>query len=115
MQRHFQVLCQPLETLLSAEVIFISPLLGYLVRLCMHCCSVLMCTVSIYVSVLNSVAEVLEKHGLQKPISYVRNSQNSEEEAHQLMVKLCRHTGRRYCCKHAFFFSRKCGIFFSLK
>ncbi|XP_008284404.1 NBAS subunit of NRZ tethering complex [Stegastes partitus] len=41
-----------------------------------------------------SVAEVLEKHGLQKPISYVRNSQNSEEEAHQLMVKLCRHTGR---------------------
>uniref|UniRef100_A0A674N5V0 NBAS subunit of NRZ tethering complex n=1 Tax=Takifugu rubripes TaxID=31033 RepID=A0A674N5V0_TAKRU len=42
-----------------------------------------------------SVAEVLEKHGLQKPISYVRNSQNSEEEAHQLMVKLCRHTGRR--------------------
>uniref|UniRef100_A0A3B5BP03 NBAS subunit of NRZ tethering complex n=1 Tax=Stegastes partitus TaxID=144197 RepID=A0A3B5BP03_9TELE len=43
-----------------------------------------------------SVAEVLEKHGLQKPISYVRNSQNSEEEAHQLMVKLCRHTGRNH-------------------
>uniref|UniRef100_A0A3Q3XCS4 NBAS subunit of NRZ tethering complex n=1 Tax=Mola mola TaxID=94237 RepID=A0A3Q3XCS4_MOLML len=42
-----------------------------------------------------SVAEVLEKHGLQKPISYVKNSQNSEEEAYQLMVKLCRHTGRR--------------------
>ncbi|XP_054617752.1 NBAS subunit of NRZ tethering complex isoform X3 [Dunckerocampus dactyliophorus] len=42
-----------------------------------------------------SVAEVLEKHGLQKPISYVRNSQNSEEEAHQLMIKLCRHTGRK--------------------
>nr|XP_033504549.1 neuroblastoma-amplified sequence [Epinephelus lanceolatus] len=42
-----------------------------------------------------SVAEVLEKHGLQKPISYVRNSQNSEEEAHHLMVKLCRHTGRK--------------------
>ncbi|XP_061667900.1 NBAS subunit of NRZ tethering complex isoform X2 [Syngnathoides biaculeatus] len=42
-----------------------------------------------------SVAEVLEKHGLQKPISYVRNSQNSTEEAHQLMVKLCRHTGRK--------------------
>lgn len=50
----------------------------------------------ISVLVLNSVAEVLEKHGLQKPISYVKNSQNSEEEAHQLMVKLCRHTGRRY-------------------
>lgn len=42
-----------------------------------------------------SVVEVLEKHGLQKPISFVRNSQNSEEEAHQLMVKLCRHTGRK--------------------
>uniref|UniRef100_A0A3Q3DDB3 NBAS subunit of NRZ tethering complex n=1 Tax=Hippocampus comes TaxID=109280 RepID=A0A3Q3DDB3_HIPCM len=43
-----------------------------------------------------SVAEVLEKHGLQKPVSYVRNSQNTPEEAHQLMVKLCRHTGRKY-------------------
>uniref|UniRef100_A0A3Q3K2P3 Neuroblastoma-amplified sequence N-terminal domain-containing protein n=1 Tax=Monopterus albus TaxID=43700 RepID=A0A3Q3K2P3_MONAL len=42
-----------------------------------------------------SVVEVLEKHGLQKPVSYVKNSQNSEEEAHQLMVKLCRHTGRK--------------------
>lgn len=45
---------------------------------------------------LFSVVEVLEKHGLQKPILYVKNSQNSEEEAHQLMVKLCRHTGRKY-------------------
>ncbi|KAM9703151.1 NBAS subunit of NRZ tethering complex [Menidia menidia] len=42
-----------------------------------------------------SVVEVLEKHGLRKPISYVKNSQNSEEEAHQLMIKLCRHTGRK--------------------
>ncbi|XP_068433221.1 NBAS subunit of NRZ tethering complex isoform X2 [Clinocottus analis] len=42
-----------------------------------------------------SVVDVLEKHGLQKPISYVKNSQNSKEEAHQLMVKLCRHTGRK--------------------
>uniref|UniRef100_A0A674BKT3 Sec39 domain-containing protein n=1 Tax=Salmo trutta TaxID=8032 RepID=A0A674BKT3_SALTR len=41
-----------------------------------------------------SVVEVLEKHGLQKPISYVRSSQTSTEEAHALMVKLCRHTGR---------------------
>uniref|UniRef100_A0A8C5A8F3 NBAS subunit of NRZ tethering complex n=1 Tax=Gadus morhua TaxID=8049 RepID=A0A8C5A8F3_GADMO len=41
-----------------------------------------------------SVSEVLEKHGLQKPISYVRNSESSLGEAHQLMVKLCRHTGR---------------------
>ncbi|KAJ8270630.1 hypothetical protein GJAV_G00117350 [Gymnothorax javanicus] len=42
-----------------------------------------------------SVAEVLEKHGLQKPIYYVRNSQSSNEEAYQLMVKLTRHTGRK--------------------
>ncbi|KAF7663790.1 hypothetical protein LDENG_00200150 [Lucifuga dentata] len=42
-----------------------------------------------------SVVEVLEKHGLQKPISYVKSSQSSEEEAHQLMIKLCRHTGRK--------------------
>uniref|UniRef100_A0A8K9VB36 NBAS subunit of NRZ tethering complex n=1 Tax=Oncorhynchus mykiss TaxID=8022 RepID=A0A8K9VB36_ONCMY len=42
-----------------------------------------------------SVVEVLEKHGLQKPVSYVRSSQTSTEEAHALMVKLCRHTGRR--------------------
>uniref|UniRef100_A0A8K9WWQ7 NBAS subunit of NRZ tethering complex n=1 Tax=Oncorhynchus mykiss TaxID=8022 RepID=A0A8K9WWQ7_ONCMY len=41
-----------------------------------------------------SVVEVLEKHGLQKPVSYVRSSQTSTEEAHALMVKLCRHTGR---------------------
>uniref|UniRef100_A0A8C6MH96 NBAS subunit of NRZ tethering complex n=1 Tax=Nothobranchius furzeri TaxID=105023 RepID=A0A8C6MH96_NOTFU len=41
-----------------------------------------------------SVVEVLEKHSLPKPVSYVKSSQNSEEEAHQLMVKLCRHTGR---------------------
>uniref|UniRef100_A0A673JN30 Neuroblastoma-amplified sequence N-terminal domain-containing protein n=1 Tax=Sinocyclocheilus rhinocerous TaxID=307959 RepID=A0A673JN30_9TELE len=44
------------------------------------------------------VAEVLEKHGLQKPISFVRNSQNSKEEAHQLMVRLTRHTGRNLLC-----------------
>ncbi|TRZ02417.1 hypothetical protein DNTS_034472, partial [Danionella cerebrum] len=42
-----------------------------------------------------SVAEVLEKHGLQKPISFVKSSQNSKEEAHQLMVRLTRHTGRK--------------------
>lgn len=70
----------------------------------MRCCSVLMYILCICASGLNSVAEVLEKHGLQKPISYVRNSQNSEEEAHQLMVKLCRHTGRRYRRKHAISF-----------
>ena len=53
-------------------------------------------SVCVSVLVLNSVVEILEKHGLQKPISYVKNSQSSEEEAHQLMVKLCRHTGRKY-------------------
>ncbi|XP_077593113.1 NBAS subunit of NRZ tethering complex isoform X2 [Stigmatopora nigra] len=42
-----------------------------------------------------SVAEVLEKHGLRKPISYVRKSEKSPEEGRQLMVKLCRHTGRK--------------------
>ncbi|KAK6490067.1 neuroblastoma-amplified sequence [Huso huso] len=42
-----------------------------------------------------SVAEILEKHGLPKPPSFVQNSQSSREEAHQLMVKLTRHTGRR--------------------
>lgn len=67
-----------------------------------------------YESGLNSVAEVLEKHGLQKPISYVKNSQNSEEEAHQLMVKLCRHTGRRYGHKRVkgkvFFFFICCTV-----
>lgn len=42
-----------------------------------------------------SVVEILEKRGLQKPISYVKASQKSEEEAHQLMIKLCRHTGRK--------------------
>ncbi|XP_034143835.1 neuroblastoma-amplified sequence isoform X2 [Esox lucius] len=42
-----------------------------------------------------SVVEVLEKHGLQKSVSYVRSSQTSAEEAHAVMVKLCRHTGRR--------------------
>ncbi|XP_043920727.1 neuroblastoma-amplified sequence [Protopterus annectens] len=42
-----------------------------------------------------SVSEVLEKHGLQKPISFVKNSECSIEEARQLMVRLTRHTGRK--------------------
>ncbi|XP_063079339.1 NBAS subunit of NRZ tethering complex [Engraulis encrasicolus] len=42
-----------------------------------------------------SVAESLEKHGLRKPISFVRKSQSSVDEAHELMVKLTRHVGRR--------------------
>uniref|UniRef100_A0A672NW87 Sec39 domain-containing protein n=1 Tax=Sinocyclocheilus grahami TaxID=75366 RepID=A0A672NW87_SINGR len=48
------------------------------------------------VDTLEETLEVLEKHGLQKPISFVRNSQNSKEEAHQLMVLLTRHTGHKY-------------------
>nr|XP_006006206.1 PREDICTED: neuroblastoma-amplified sequence isoform X2 [Latimeria chalumnae] len=42
-----------------------------------------------------SVSEILEKHGLQKPISFVKNTQSSTEEAKQLMVRLTRHTGRK--------------------
>nr|XP_058934214.1 NBAS subunit of NRZ tethering complex isoform X2 [Kogia breviceps] len=42
-----------------------------------------------------SVSEILEKHGLEKPISYVKNTQSSAEEAHRLMVRLTRHTGRK--------------------
>uniref|UniRef100_A0A3P8P8Z5 Neuroblastoma-amplified sequence N-terminal domain-containing protein n=1 Tax=Astatotilapia calliptera TaxID=8154 RepID=A0A3P8P8Z5_ASTCA len=53
------------------------------------------CTHTMPCTITHNVVEVLEKHGLQKPISYVKNSQNNDEEAHQLMVKLCRHTGRK--------------------
>ncbi|KAM9201405.1 NBAS subunit of NRZ tethering complex [Dugong dugon] len=42
-----------------------------------------------------SVSELLEKHGLEKPISFVKNTQSSSEEAHKLMVRLTRHTGRK--------------------
>ncbi|XP_068420183.1 NBAS subunit of NRZ tethering complex isoform X2 [Eschrichtius robustus] len=42
-----------------------------------------------------SVSEILEKHGLEKPISYVKNTQSSSEEAQKLMVRLTRHTGRK--------------------
>lgn len=67
----------------------------------------------LYLCLPVSVVEVLEKHGLQKPISYVKNSQNSVEEAHQLMVKLCRHTGRRYGDKNTHicerYLSKFCG------
>ncbi|XP_063771451.1 NBAS subunit of NRZ tethering complex isoform X2 [Pseudophryne corroboree] len=42
-----------------------------------------------------SVSEILEKHGLQKPISFVKETQNSLEEAHKLIVRLTRHTGRK--------------------
>ncbi|KAF0870718.1 NBAS protein, partial [Crocuta crocuta] len=42
-----------------------------------------------------SVSELLEKHGLEKPISFVKNTQSSPEEARALMVRLTRHTGRK--------------------
>ncbi|XP_014445107.1 neuroblastoma-amplified sequence isoform X2 [Tupaia chinensis] len=42
-----------------------------------------------------SVSEILEKHGLEKPISFVKNTQSSSEEARQLMVRLTRHVGRK--------------------
>ncbi|XP_055491305.1 NBAS subunit of NRZ tethering complex [Leucoraja erinacea] len=42
-----------------------------------------------------SVAEILEKHGLQKPISFVKSTQSNAEEARLLMVRLTRHVGRK--------------------
>ncbi|XP_051880260.1 NBAS subunit of NRZ tethering complex isoform X2 [Pristis pectinata] len=42
-----------------------------------------------------SVAEILEKHGLQKPISFIKNTQSNPEEARLLMVRLTRHVGRK--------------------
>ncbi|CAH6786831.1 Nbas [Phodopus roborovskii] len=42
-----------------------------------------------------SVSELLKKHGLEKPVSFVKNTQSSLEEAHSLMVRLTRHTGRK--------------------
>uniref|UniRef100_A0A8C4LME2 NBAS subunit of NRZ tethering complex n=1 Tax=Equus asinus asinus TaxID=83772 RepID=A0A8C4LME2_EQUAS len=42
-----------------------------------------------------SVSELLEKHGLEKPISFVKSTQSSSEEARKLMVRLTRHTGRK--------------------
>ncbi|XP_063298217.1 NBAS subunit of NRZ tethering complex [Pelobates fuscus] len=42
-----------------------------------------------------SVSEILEKHGLQKPISFVKDTQSSPEEARKLIVRLTRHTGRK--------------------
>lgn len=42
-----------------------------------------------------SVSELLEKHGVEKPISFVKSTQSSSEEARKLMVRLTRHTGRK--------------------
>lgn len=46
-------------------------------------------------SFTSSVSELLEKHGLEKPISFVKNTRSSAEEARKLMVRLTRHTGRK--------------------
>uniref|UniRef100_A0A674GM37 NBAS subunit of NRZ tethering complex n=1 Tax=Taeniopygia guttata TaxID=59729 RepID=A0A674GM37_TAEGU len=42
-----------------------------------------------------SVVELLEKHGLQKPVSFVKDTKDSAEEARKLMIRLTRHTGRK--------------------
>ncbi|XP_057624118.1 NBAS subunit of NRZ tethering complex isoform X2 [Chionomys nivalis] len=42
-----------------------------------------------------SVSELLKKHGLEKPVSFVKNTQSSSEEARSLMVRLTRHIGRK--------------------
>ncbi|XP_069584214.1 NBAS subunit of NRZ tethering complex [Ranitomeya imitator] len=42
-----------------------------------------------------SVSEILEKHGLQKPISFVKETQSSLDEARKLIIRLTRHTGRK--------------------
>uniref|UniRef100_A0A8C0BT35 NBAS subunit of NRZ tethering complex n=1 Tax=Buteo japonicus TaxID=224669 RepID=A0A8C0BT35_9AVES len=42
-----------------------------------------------------SVSELLEKHGLQKPVSFVKDTKNNAEEARKLMIRLTRHTGRK--------------------
>ncbi|XP_064506623.1 NBAS subunit of NRZ tethering complex isoform X2 [Pseudopipra pipra] len=42
-----------------------------------------------------SVSELLEKHGLQKPVSFVKDTKDNAEEARKLMIRLTRHTGRK--------------------
>ncbi|NXG33710.1 NBAS protein, partial [Dromaius novaehollandiae] len=42
-----------------------------------------------------SVSELLEKHGLQKPVSFVKATKGNPEEARKLMIRLTRHTGRK--------------------
>ncbi|XP_075779588.1 NBAS subunit of NRZ tethering complex isoform X2 [Pelodiscus sinensis] len=42
-----------------------------------------------------SVSEILEKHGLQKSVSFVKDTQSSPEQARKLMIRLTRHTGRK--------------------
>ncbi|XP_064002508.1 NBAS subunit of NRZ tethering complex isoform X2 [Pogoniulus pusillus] len=42
-----------------------------------------------------SVSELLEKHGLQKPVSFVKDTKDNAEEARKVMIRLTRHMGRR--------------------
>ncbi|XP_030345578.1 neuroblastoma-amplified sequence isoform X2 [Strigops habroptila] len=42
-----------------------------------------------------SVSELLEKHGLQKPVSFVKDTKNDVKEAQKVMIRLTRHTGRK--------------------
>ncbi|XP_063170753.1 NBAS subunit of NRZ tethering complex [Candoia aspera] len=42
-----------------------------------------------------NVSKLLEKHGLQKPVSFVKDTQNSPEEARKLMIRLTRHTAKK--------------------
>jgi len=45
------------------------------------------------------VSELLEKHGLQKPVSFVKDTKDNVEEARKLMIRLTRHTGRKLVFK----------------
>ncbi|PKU40987.1 neuroblastoma-amplified sequence isoform x2 [Limosa lapponica baueri] len=45
------------------------------------------------------VSELLEKHGLQKPVSFVKDTKDDAEEARKLMIRLTRHTGRKLVFK----------------
>uniref|UniRef100_A0A8C3XXK9 NBAS subunit of NRZ tethering complex n=1 Tax=Catharus ustulatus TaxID=91951 RepID=A0A8C3XXK9_CATUS len=42
-----------------------------------------------------SVSELLEKHGLQKPVSFVKDTKDNAEAARKLMIRLTRHTARK--------------------
>lgn len=44
---------------------------------------------------LCSVSELLEKHGLQKPVSFVKDTKDNAEAARKLMIRLTRHTARK--------------------
>lgn len=45
------------------------------------------------------MSELLEKHGLQKPVSFVKDTKDNAEEARKLMIRLTRHIGRKLVFK----------------